>query len=238
MYRSTLILFAVMAALALPAAASARKVDALRGATLQSVAGTLTITETRCPQGSTSCGKATLDEKFDATKPRTRPADGRTGFPLGVRIPGRGTGQCYAESAPTVITGPDGSVQFIGSSARLTPGRFDATRIVASSSRRGIRIAWLEPLAPAIACDYFGEPDSTLAVPAAQALAGGLISPLIGPRVLKRSHFGVTIAGSQEWNEQAADGTQVAGRASWRLRLEYSARATGSFAAARRSGGR
>ena len=221
MYRSTWILFAVLAVVALPSAANARPLEALRGAKLQSVAGTLTISETRCAQGSTSCGKATLQEKFEATKPRTRSAEGRAGFPAGVQIPGRGTGQCYAESAPTVITGPDGSVQFLGSSARVTPARFDATRIVASSSRRGIRIAWLEPLTPAIGCDYFGEPDTRLALPAVQDIPSALVSPLIGPRALKRSRFSVTIAGSQEWNEPASDGTQVAGRASWRLKLAY-----------------
>jgi hypothetical protein len=221
MYRSTWILLAVLAVVALPAQAAARPLKALRGAELQSVAGTLTITETRCAQGSSSCGQATLTEKFDAAKPRSRSVGGQPGFPAGLRIPGRGTGQCYQESAPEVITGPDGSVQFIGSAARLLPGRFDATSVVGSSTKRGVRIAWLEPLAPLIACDYFGEANTTLALPSAEQLPSALISPLIVPRVLKRSRFSVTIAGSKEWDEPAADGGNVAGRASWRLRLDY-----------------
>lgn len=221
MLRSTWILLAVLASLAPASAASARSRDALRGAKLQSVTGTLTITETRCPQGSSACGKATLDEKFDASKPRTRSAEGRTGFPVGVRVPGRGTGECYAESPPETFTGPDGSVQFLGSAARLTPGMFDTTRVVASTSKRGVRIAWLEPLTPGISCDYFGEPDTKLEVPAAQELPDALISPLIGTRTLNRSRFGVTIAGSREWNEPQSDGSQVNGHASWRLRLNY-----------------
>jgi hypothetical protein len=221
MLRSTWILIAVLASLAPASAASARSRDALRGAKLQAVAGMLSITETRCPQGSSACGKATLDEKFDASRPRTRSAEGRTGFPMGARIAGRGSGQCYAESPPETFTGPDGSVQFLGSAARVTPGKFHSTRIVASTSKRGVRIAWLEPLTPGITCDYFGEPDTSLEVPAAQKLADALVSPLIGTRALKRSRFSVTIAGSQEWNDPAADGTQIAGRASWRLKLTY-----------------
>jgi hypothetical protein len=38
---------------------------------------------------------------------------------------------------------------------------------------------------------------------------------------LARSHFSILIAGSREWSEQAADGTNVSGHASWRLRLDY-----------------
>lgn len=221
MYRSTWTLIVVLAAVALPAQAAARPLEALRGATLKTVTGTLTITETRCPQGSTSCGKTTLTEKFNAARPRTRATDGRPGFPAGLRISGRGTGQCYQESPPETITGPDGSVQFIGSAARLIPGDFDSTSVVASGSKRGVRIAWLEPLAPGVACDYFGEPDTGLALPVAQALPDALVSPLIRPRALKRSKFSVMIAGSQEWSDPAADGGVVAGRASWRLRLGY-----------------
>jgi len=219
MLRSTWILLAVLASLAPASAASARPRDALRGAKLQSVAGTLTITETRCPQGSNACGKATLVEKFDRAGSRTNSGKGHPGFVASVRISGQGTGQCYAESPNTVITGPDGSVQFIGSAARLIPGRFDFTRIAASSVRRGARIAWLEPLTPGISCDYFGEPDTTLALPATRA--GALLSPLITTRTLERPHFSVTIAGSQEWNEPQPDGSQVNGRASWRLKLKY-----------------
>jgi hypothetical protein len=219
MYRSTWLLIALLAALALPSAAGARARDALHGAKLQSAAGTLTISESRCAQGSTACGKATLTEKFDATSPRTSAGKGRPGFLAAVRIPGRGTGQCYAESPATVITGPDGSVQFIGSAARLLPGKFDSTRIATSSTKRGARIAWLEPVAPGISCDYFGEPDTTLTLPA--AYTSSLLSPLISTRTLKRPRFTVTIAGSQDWNGAAADGTQIASRASWRLKLNY-----------------
>jgi hypothetical protein len=214
-------ILATVLVLLLPGAAMAR--DPLHNAKLQSATGTLTITETRCPPGSTTnCGKARLDEKFSTTpEPTTRSAPGRPGFPLGRRIAGKGSGQCNAESPTTEVTGPDGSAQFLGSASRVTPGKFTGTRIVVASARRGIRIAWLEPLAPGVRCDYFGEAGTDLALPAANELPIALVSPTIAPRVLKRSRFSVTIAGSQEWNEQAADGTAVAGRASWRLRLDY-----------------
>ena len=222
MKRLTWILLpAVLAALLLPAGAAARPLDLLRKAKLQSATGTLTISESRCPAGSTNCGATKLTQKFDSgAKPRTRSVDGRTDFPVGLRIPGKGTGDCYEESPVETVTAPDGS-QMILSSARLDPGSFDATKVVAANRGRGVRFAWLEPLAPGIVCDYFGEPDSALALPAARQLPGALISPVIGTRTLKRSRFSVTIAGSQEWNDAAADGTQIAGRASWRLRLDY-----------------
>ena len=220
MYRSLWFLCAVIATLSLPAGASARTPDALRGAKLRSATGTLTITETRCPAGSTNCGKTKLEETFKAVKPRTRASEGRPGFSTGVQIVGQGTGSCSAESPVTTVTAADGSLQII-SAARTIPGKFDSTRVVASSTRRGVRIAWLEPLAPAIACDYFGEPDTVLALPAAQRLPSALISPLIRPRALKSSRFSVLIGGSREWNDAAADGTPIAGRASWRLTLKY-----------------
>jgi hypothetical protein len=211
-----------IAALAAPGVASARPLDSLRGAKLQSAVGTLTISESHCPPGSTSCDKVTLNEAFKAgPKPRLRTTAGRPGFPLGMRIDGAGSGTCYSESAPVVQTGSDGSVQFIGSAARLVPGKFKASRIAVSGASRSVRIAWLEPLAPGVDCNYFEGSDPFLAVPAATQLQSELVSPAISARVLKRSHFGVTIAGGQEWNEEAADGTQVTGRASWRLRLGY-----------------
>jgi hypothetical protein len=219
--RAASILVPVLVLLTLPAAATAR--DPLRGAKLQSATGTLTITETRCPPGSTTnCGRARLDEKFRAApEPTTRSVPGRPGFPLGRRIAGKGGGQCSAESPTTVVTGPDGSAQFLGSASRVTPGKFAGTRIAVATSRPGIRIAWLEPLAPGIRCDYFGEAGTGLALATGNELPTALVSPMIAPRVLKRSRFSVTIAGSQQWNEQTADGTAVAGLASWRLRLDY-----------------
>ena len=72
------------------------------------------------------------------------------------------TGPCRGSRDPPQ-TGPDGSVQLIESAARVTPGKFDSTRIDVTSTRRGARIAWLEPLSPGISCDYFGEPGTTLA---------------------------------------------------------------------------
>jgi hypothetical protein len=219
MLRLTWIL--VLAALALPASASARPLDVLRNAKLQSASGTLTITETRCPAGaqpgSPDCGKATLDETFDSAAPRTRSVDGAPGFPAGFRATGRGRGTCEAESPTTVVNGPDGSAQLLGGSARVVPGRFDATRVVLAAGKHGVRIAWLEPFAPSIACDYFDEPGTTVDVPIAQ----GLPSAVIGPSALKRSRFSATIAGSQDWNEPVADGTQVSGHATWRIRLDY-----------------
>jgi hypothetical protein len=211
-----------IAALAAPGVASARPLDSLRGAKLQSAAGTLTISESHCPAGSTSCDTVTLKEAFKAgPKPRLRATAGRPGFPLGMRIEGAGSGTCYSQSAPVIQTGPDGSLQLIGSAARLVPGKFKASRIAVKSASRGVRIAWLEPLAPGVDCNYFEGSDPFLAVPAAAQLQSQLVSPPISARVLKRSRFAVTIAGGQEWNEAGADGTQVTGRASWRLRLAY-----------------
>lgn len=218
----TSILLAVFVALVTPALAQARPLDSLRGAKLQAASGTLTIKETRCPPGSSNCGTAQLDETFDAKpSPKTRAAQGRSGFSQGLRIRGRGRGKCYAESPPTFTTGPDGSAQFLGSAARVEPGSFSATRVAAAASRRGLRVAWLEPIAPSMGCDYFDEPSTKLSVPSGQQLQNGVVSRTVAPRVLKRSRFSITIAGSQGWNETASDGTQVSGRATWKLRLDY-----------------
>jgi hypothetical protein len=224
MKRSTwTLLAALLLALALPAAAHAAS---LGKAKLRSATGSLTISEARCPvdaqPGSPDCGKVELDSTFvSAPKARAHAGAGRAGFPLGLRITGVGKGQCNSESPTTVVTGPDGSVQLLTGSARVEPGTFDSTRIVVANGKRGIRVAWLEPLAPGFVCDYFNEPATTLALPAGEQLPNAVVSPLIAARVLKRSRFSVTIAGSKEWNEQAADGTQVIGRANWRLRLIY-----------------
>jgi hypothetical protein len=121
-------------------------------------------------------------------------------------------------------TGPDGSVQIITGAAQLLPGEFIATRVAIASSKRGVRVAWLEPLAPSIECDYFQEPDTLLALPSTQAVPSALVSPTISARMLKRSRFSITIAGSKEWNDTAADGTIVNGRGSWKLRLDYVAK--------------
>jgi hypothetical protein len=217
-------LVAALTAAALPAAAGAG-VGALRGAKVHKAVGQLTISETRCPptaQSQSDCGIVRLKEDFGSgATPRSSTVPGRKGFPLGTRISGRGTGVCTAESPPEVVTGPDGSAQFLGSASRLTPGRFRASKVVAGNVRRGIRIAWLEPLAPGIACTYFGERSTKLALPAAGAIPPALVSPVLRARVVRRSRFSVLIAGSQEWTDQEQDGTRVAGKASWRLRLDY-----------------
>jgi hypothetical protein len=207
-----------LAALVLPAGATARPLDLLRGAKLQAATGSLTISETRCPPGSTDCGHLTLRETLKSgPKPRTRSARGRPGFPVGVRVSAGGGGQCEAESPTTVITAPDGSTQLLSGASRLDPGKFDTTRIVVAGSNRSVRIGWLEPLVPGIACDYFDERGTQLAVPAGPPLQS-VVLPL---HVLKRSRFSATIAGTQQWTGQAADGTQVTGSATWRLRLDY-----------------
>ncbi|HEX6712355.1 MAG TPA: hypothetical protein VF066_03180 [Thermoleophilaceae bacterium] len=233
---SILLLIALPALLA-PAAVQARPLSDFMGAKLQAAGGTLTIGETRCPPGSTNCSKTKLEESFDSgARPKTRGADGQSGFPSGLRLLGKGAGTCSMESPTTTIMGPDGSVQFLGSSARYTPGSFDGTRIAVSGGKRGVRVAWLEPVAPGITCKYFDDEGSGLALPPSAQLPSELVSPTIGPRVLKRARFTVNIAGSKNWTETAADGTQVTRSASWKLRLDYVAR--GSSAAGRRSGAR
>ena len=210
---------ALVLALAVPAGAAARPRDLLLGAKLQSAAGTLTISESRCPQGSTqNCGDVKLQEKFKTRpKPGARTTAGRTGFSAGLRISGAGTGQCSAQSPTSLVTGPDGSQQFLGAASSVEPGKFAATRVALAGGRRGVRIAWLEPIAPGVTCDYFHESGTTLRVP----VAAQLQSSLVRVRVLKRSRFSVTIAGSKKWTRQEPDGTQVSGRASWHLRLTY-----------------
>lgn len=210
---------ALIALLAGPSAASARSHDMLRGAKLQSATGTLSITETRCPQGSTdNCGNVNLQEDFkNGSKPRTHRTAGRKGFTAGLRISGSGAGRCSAESPTSLVTGPDGSQQFLGAASSVEPGKFAATRVVLAGGRRGVRVAWVEPFAPGVNCDYFKQPGTTLRVPAVAQLQ----SSLLGVRVLTRSRFSVNIAGSKQWTEQAPDGTQVSGRATWRLRLNY-----------------
>jgi hypothetical protein len=121
----------------------------------------------------------------------------------------------------------------LAGSAQLLPGEFATTTIASAGNSRGVRVAWLEPLAPSIDCDYFQQPDTTLGLPATQAVPPALVSPTISARTLKRSHFSVTIAGSQNWNDTAADGTVVTGTASWKLRLDYVAK--GRTAAKRRA---
>jgi hypothetical protein len=218
----TWILLTSFLTLLAPAISQARPLDSFRGATLQAASGTVTIKEIRCPPGSNDCGSAQLDEKFDARSgPKTRSAQGRSGFPQGLRIRGKGSGKCYAQSPPSFVTGPDGSQQFLGSAARVQPGSFGATRVAAAANRRGVRVAWLEPIVPSIGCDYFDEPSTHVAVPSGQKLQSGLVSHTVAPRVFRRSRFSVTIAGSQGWNRTAADGTRVTGRATWKLRLDY-----------------
>jgi hypothetical protein len=220
--RSLLVISVLTALLVGPASAGASDLQSLKKAKLQRATGTLTITESRCTPGSSDCGKAKLESAFATTEAsRTQRAQGRPGFPLGASISGRGSGECSAESPTTVVTGPDGSIQFLSGASRLEPGAFQSTRIAAVAGKRGVRIAWLEPLTPGLACDYFEQPDTTLALPASPALPRALISPYLSPRALRRKHFSVTIGGSQDWTEQDADGTNVAGQATWRLRLEY-----------------
>ena len=220
--RSLLVIFVLAALVVLPASAGASSLQSLKKAKLQRATGTLTISESRCPGGSTDCGNAKLESTFATTAvPRTQSAPAPPGFPLGASISGRGTGECSAESPTTFVTGPDGSAQFLSGASRVEPGSFQTTRIAAVANKRGVRIAWLEPLTPGLACDYFEQPDTALALPASPALPSALISPYLSSRALRRKHFSVTIGGSQEWTEQEADGTNVTGQANWRLRLEY-----------------
>jgi hypothetical protein len=221
----------LLIALALPSAAQARPLD---GARLRAATATVKLTETRCAPGeTTNCGKTQLDETFRMTKAKTTSVHGQPGFPAGVQIGGKGSGQCYTESPTTIQTGPDGSVQVLGGAAQLLPGEFATQRIAISSSKRGVRVAWLEPLAPSVECDYFQEPDTLLALPSAQPVPPALVSPTIGARVLRRSRFSITIAGSQDWNDTAADGTLVTGRGTWKLKLDYAARGRSSAKRAR-----
>jgi hypothetical protein len=207
-----------LAGLVLPAGAAARRPDLLRGATLHAAAGSLTISESRCPAGSSDCGHVTLRESVSTRpQPRTRLVGGRVGFPVGVRVAAAGGGRCEAESPTTIITASDGSAQILTGASRVVPGKFNATRIVVAGGKRSVRIGWLEPLSPGIACNYFDERGTELAVPAGPPLQ----SVRLPARTLARSRFSATIAGTQQWTEQAADGTQIRGTATWRLRLDY-----------------
>jgi hypothetical protein len=190
-----LVLSGALVALALPASAGAAGRDPLKGAKLRSAAGTLTMLETRCPPDTPmNCGKVQIDEKFaTAPKPKIRSVPGRPGFPTGIRIAGRGSGQCSIESTVPTAQEPG---QLIGSALRVS-------------------------LAPGVPCDYFGQADTNAALPPAATLPKALISPTIGRHFLQRKRFSVTIAGSQQWTETAADSTVVNGTASWRLRLDY-----------------
>jgi hypothetical protein len=218
-------LLLLLPALFVPAVAQARPLDDLRRAQLNAVTATVTLTERRCPPGSANCGTTKLVETFrSGVKVKTRATEGRPGFPAGVRIAGKGSGMCDEESPSVTITGPDGSVQFLDGALRVTPGKFGATQIAVASSKRGVRVAWLEPLAPSVSCDFFSEPDTVLSLPSTAEVPDALVSREIGSRVLRRAHFSIRIAGSQQWNETAADGQLVTGHASWKLRLDYVAR--------------
>jgi hypothetical protein len=217
---------AVVAATASPCAAGAGTLDAVRAAKLQGAVGELKISESRCPAGvqpgSSDCGKLALTSSFEsAAKPRTRATAGRAGLPLGRRIPGRGRAECSAESPTAVVTGPDGSTQILSGASRLEPRRFAATQIAVGSGRRGVRFAWLEPLTPSVACTYFDDPATKLALRPSAETADSVVAVTIRRRVVRRARFSVVISGSREWSEQEPDGTQVIGRASWRLRLDY-----------------
>ena len=215
------------AALAFPGAAVAGTLDAVRASKLLGAAGRLTISESRCPAGvqpgSSDCGKVALSSSFQtAAKPRTRAATGRGNLPIGRLIIGRGRSECSAESPATVATGPDGSTQIFSGASRLEPGQFVTTQIAVGGSKRGVRFAWLEPLAPSVNCTYFDDPATTLALPRlAQAVDSAMATVTVSRRVVRRARFAVVIAGSRDWTEQEADGTQVAARATWRLRLDY-----------------
>ena len=204
----------------LPAAARAGALNAARDAELRSAVGSLSITETRCPPGSAACRHLTLTTRFaSGSHPRVRRTRGRARFAFGLRLSGRGSGTCSAESPSVVVAAPDGSMQLLGGAQRAEPANSDATKIFIGAGRRGARWAWREPLTPGFRCVYFDEPGRGLAVPRSAPIP---TSARIPARVLRRSHFTVTIAGSRAWAGQAADGTTVAGHARWRLRLRYS----------------
>jgi hypothetical protein len=215
----------LLAAMLVPGVAQARPLDDLRQARLNAVTATVSLTERRCPPGSANCGTTKLVETFrSGPQVTTRAAEGRPGFPAGVRIAGKGSGVCDEESPSVTITGADGSVQFLDGALRVTPGKFGATRIAVASSKRGVRVAWLEPLRPSVSCDFFSQPGTVLSLPSTAAVPDALVSPAIGSRVLRRARFSIRIAGSKAWNETAADGRLVTGHASWKLRLDYVAR--------------
>jgi hypothetical protein len=219
--KSTLLLI-VLGATVAPAGALGAD---LRGARLQAATATVKLGESRCAPGTTTnCGKTELTETFRSTKPRTVSAQGQPGFPAGLQIGGKGSGSCYTESPTITETAPDGSVQILTGAAQLLPGEFIATRVAIKSGKRGVRVAWLEPLAPSIECDYFQQPDTLLALPSTQTVPSALVSPTIGARTLKRSRFSITVAGSKDWNDTGADGTIVTGHATWKLRLDYVAK--------------
>src|SRR3954447_16395501 len=209
--------------LALPAASNAAPLASLRKATLRAATGNLTISETRCPPVSSSTwGTPRLERSSrSGAKPKTRTTAGRSQFRAGLRIRGKGSGTCSAESPSSFVTGPDGSTQFLGAAQRLEPGAFMATRIAMAGGRRGARVIWLEPLLPSVDCDFFDEPGTTLELPAGQAPPAGLASPMITRDMLRRSRFSITVAGSHDWTETARDGTLITGHASWNLRLDY-----------------
>ena len=211
-----ILLLAFLLALALPGAAQAGSLDAVRAATLQSAVGRMSIEQSRCPPGSENCGSVNLSVRFEAgPRPRTRSARGVADFPVGVRIRGLGSGTCSAESPSSIITAPDGSMQLLAGAQRVDPASFSTTRLGIGSGRRGARWLWLEPLSPSAACTYFDAPGN-LALP--QAVA---VSSWVSPRLLRRARFGVTIAGSYAWQEPGADGGVVSNRATWSLRLAY-----------------
>lgn len=110
-------------------------------------------------------------------------------------------------------------MQLLGGAQRVEPANSDATRIFIGAGRRGARWAWREPLAPAFRCVYFDESGRGLALPRSAPIP---TSAWIPGRVLGRSQFTVTVAGSHAWAGRAVDGSTVTGHARWRLRLRYS----------------
>jgi hypothetical protein len=214
------LLLALLVGVVLPAAARAGALNAARDAELRSAVGSLSITETRCRPGSADCRHLTLRTRFASGHHlRVRHSRGRAQFALGVRLSGRGSGECAAESPAVLVTAPDGSMQLLGGAQRVEPASSDATGIFIGAGRRGARWAWREPLAPGFRCVYFDQPGYGLALPRSVPIP---TSAWIPAHVLRRSHFTVTVAGSRAWAGQAADGSTVTGHARWRLRLRYS----------------
>ena len=208
-------------------------------AVLQSASGQMTLTETRCaPEArAADCGHVKLTNSFSAgPRAATKKTAGVAGFRNGVLIGGRGRGDCSADSPPTIVTAPDGSMQILSGAVRVEPARTKGSAIAIATTSRGARWAWLEPVDPSFTCTYFGQSGTALAVPSNTGVPRSVTSRVISARVLRRARFTVRIAGTQKWESPETDGTKVTGTGSWELTLKYarpSARRAPSFVSRR-----